>query len=56
MRAEEKWRVDLTREITNIHQNVLQFNEDSFLTDDQLREIGDFVSSSGQFLVPMHYN
>ena len=43
---EDKWRVDLIREITNIKQQVLQFNsDDSFLSSDQLQEIVDFVST-----------
>ena len=47
IRMEDKWRVDLLREITNINQQVLQFNsEDSFLSSDQLQEIVDFVSTS----------
>ena len=47
IRNEDKWRVDLIKEITNINQQVLQFNrEDSFLTSDQLQEIVDFVSTS----------
>jgi hypothetical protein len=47
IRNEDKWRVDLLREITNINQQVLQFiSEDSFLSSDQLQEIVDFVSTS----------
>ena len=42
---EEKWRVGLIEEITNIKQNKLEiepYDENSFLTHDQLQEINDF--------------
>ena len=56
IRNEDKWRVDLIREITNINQQVLQFDsEDSFLSSDQLQEIVDFVSTSWQLKVVYSY-
>ena len=56
IRNEDKWRVDLLREITNINQQVLQFiSEDSFLSSDQLQEIVDFVSTSWQLKVVYSY-
>ena len=49
-RKEDTWRVNLIREITNINQNTLELSNDedenSFLSNDQLQEIIDYVSTS----------
>ena len=47
----DKWRINMIKEIVNINQNVLESkptkeDDDSFLTSDQLSEILDFVSCS----------
>ena len=47
----DKWRIDIIKEIVNIKQTVLELtpaevDDDSFLTSDQLTEILDFVSCS----------
>ena len=47
----DKWRIDIIKEIVNIKQTVLELtpaeeDDDSFLTSDQLAEILDFVSCS----------
>ena len=45
----DKWRVDLIKEVVDIKQNKLQINtndDESFLSQDQLQDIIDFVSTS----------
>ena len=43
----DKWRVNLVKEIVNIKQNVLTFDQDdSFLSDDQLNDILVYISTS----------
>ena len=43
----DKWRVNFVKEITNIKQNVLTFDQDdSFLTDDQLNDILVYITTS----------
>ena len=47
--AENMWRVELIKEIVNINQNALEIKhegEDDFLSNEQLKEIIDFVSTS----------
>ena len=47
IREDDKWRVDLIKEIVNVKQNILEINnEDSFLTNEQLQDIINFVSTS----------
>ena len=48
---DEKWRINIIKEIVNINQNVLELTppedeEDSFLTSEELNDILDFVSTS----------
>ena len=47
----DKWRIDIIKEIVNIKQTVLELtpaeeDDDSFLTSEQLEELLDFVSCS----------
>ena len=47
IREDDKWRVDLIKEIVNVKQNILEINnEDSFLSNEQLQDIINFVSTS----------
>ena len=48
MREDDRWRVNLIKEIVNINQNVLDLNHDNvaFFTSEQLNEILDYVSTS----------
>ena len=45
-----KWRINMIKEIVNVNQNVLEFSSseenDSFLTRKELEEILEFVSTS----------
>ena len=48
---DQKWRINVIKEIVNINQKVLELTptedeEDSFLTSEELQDILDFVSSS----------
>ena len=40
---EDKWRVNMLREITNIRQGVLQLNGES-LSDDEFDQLVEFIS------------
>ena len=48
MREDDRWRVNLIKEIVNINQNVLDLNHDNvpFFNSEQLNEILDYVSTS----------
>ena len=47
-REEDKWRVDLIKEIVSIGQNVLELKHENyeFLTNEQLNDILEYVSTS----------
>ena len=43
----DKWRVNFMKELVNIKQNVLTFDQDdSFLSDDQLNDILVYITTS----------
>ena len=43
----DKWRVNFVKELINIKQNVLTFDQDdSFLSDDQLNYILVYITTS----------
>ena len=43
----DKWRVNFMKELVNIKQNVLTFDQDdSFLSDDQLNYILVYITTS----------
>ena len=48
VRQEEKWRVNMIKEIVNVKQNVLNLkdDDDDFLTSEQLDDIIAFLSTS----------
>ena len=50
MKEDNKWRVNMIKEIVNINQKVLRLpnseEDDSFLSQEQLQDILDFVSIS----------
>ena len=50
MKKEDLWRAEIIRELINVKQGVLQFQgfngDDNFLTNDQIQEIIDYVSTS----------
>ena len=48
IREDDRWRVNIIREIVNINQNVLDLkhNDDAFLSSEQLNEILEYVSIS----------
>ena len=48
IREDDRWRVQIIKEIVNINQNVLDLKngDDAFLTSEQLNEILEYVSIS----------
>ena len=50
MKKEDLWRAEIIRELINVKQGVLQFQgfngDDNFLTNDQIQEIINYVSTS----------
>ena len=48
MREDDRWRVNLIKEIVDINQNVLDLNHENvdFFSSEQLNEILEYVSTS----------